>query len=109
MDDTVRIHCNSCGRNTRHAIRSSHTAVRDDFIEAAREAFEEKTTFEILQCLGCEELSVKESAEHEAFGTATPRFYPPRISRRTPPWNSKLPPAISAVVDEVYRAFYLSG
>lgn len=105
MDDTVRIHCNSCGRDTRHAIRSSHTAVRDDLIEGAPgETFEEKTTLEILQCLGCEELSVRESAEHEAFGTAIPRFYPPRISRRTPPWTSKLPQAISAVVHEVYRA-----
>ncbi len=104
MDDIVWINCNSCGHDTKHAIRSSHTAVRDDFIEEAGDTAEERTTFAILQCLGCEEPSVKESTEHEAYGTAIPRFYPPRISRRTPPWKSKLPQDISAVVDEVYRA-----
>jgi hypothetical protein len=72
--------------------------------ETISETFNETTTFETLQCLGCEEVSVRESTEHDAYGTATPRYYPPRISRRTPRWKPQLPPAIAAVVDEVYRA-----
>lgn len=47
---------------------------------------------------------VRELFEHDAYGIALPRFYPPRISRRTPPWANKLPKDIGAVVDEVYRA-----
>jgi hypothetical protein len=101
---TVKIHCNGCGRETRHAVRCTHTAVVDDFIEEAEATAEEAITFEILQCLGCDELSARQTAEHEAYGTAIPRFYPPRISRRTPQWKVKLPDTIAAVVDEVYRA-----
>ena len=109
MDKTIRIHCNRCGRETNHAIRCSHTAATEDLIEDVTEegsgvSFEYKETLEILQCLGCEAMSVRESAEHEAYGTAPVQFYPPRISRPTPQWKEKLPNTIGVVMDEVYRA-----
>ena len=107
MEKAIRVHCNSCGRETKHAIRCAYTTVQEDFIKEAGEngiAFEVKESFETLQCLGCEEIAVRQSLEHEAYGVVAPQFYPPRISRRTPPWKDKLPQIILAVVDEVYRA-----
>lgn len=107
MEKTIRVHCNGCGRETKHAIRCAHTAVREDFVKEAGDggmAFEEKETFEVLQCLGCDEMTVRQSFEHEAYGESKPHFYPPRIFRRTPPWKDKLPQQVSAVVDEVSRA-----
>lgn len=107
MEKTIRVHCNNCGRETNHAIRCANTAVREDFVKEAGDggiAFEEKETFEILQCLGCDEMAVRHCFEHEGYGEGLPRFYPPRISRRTPPWKDKLPKQVLAVVDEVYRA-----
>ncbi|MFN7984142.1 MAG: DUF4145 domain-containing protein [Vicinamibacterales bacterium] len=88
---------------------SAHTRVTADFIEEAGVDFEEKETLEVLQCLGCDEMVVRESFEHEAYGQATPRFYPPRISRRTPAWKDILPKSIVAVVNEVYRALQVDS
>jgi len=106
MTNTVRIHCNRCGRETNHAVRCAHSDVWEDVVVDGTErgiAFEERETLEILQCLGCDEMAVRHTFEHEAHGKST-RFYPPRISRRTPIWKAKLPKQIGAVVDEVYRA-----
>lgn len=109
MDNIVRVHCNSCGRETRHSICCSHTTTREDYIESIHTAFEETELLEILQCLGCEEMTVRETWMHETSDEATTSFYPPRISRRTPRWKDKLPQDISAVVDEVYRALQVDS
>lgn len=103
MEKSVRIHCNSCSRETNHAVRASHTVVSED-TNHEYGPFGEKDTFEILQCLGCEDRTVRRLFEHDAYGEGMPDFYPPRISRRTPLWKDKLPKQILAVVEEVYRA-----
>ena len=107
MEDIVKIHCNVCGNKTNHKVRCANTVTREDFIKEAGESgitFEEKETFEILQCLGCDEMAVRQSFWHEGYGEGTPRYYPPRISRRTPRWLAQLPKQVRAVVDEVYKA-----
>lgn len=103
IEKPVRIHCNSCSRETNHAVLATNTAFSED-TDHEYGPFEEKDTFAILQCLGCEERTVRRSFEHEAYGEGIPEFYPPRISRRTPLWKDKLPKQILAVVEEVYRA-----
>lgn len=84
MTKKVRIHCNQCGRETNHAVHCAHFEARDDIVNDGSESglvLEEKETFEIVQCLGCEEMTVRHTLEHEAHGQSV-RFYPPRISRR---------------------------
>lgn len=103
MEKSVRIHCNSCSRETNHAVLATNTAFGED-TDHEHGPFEEKDTLEILQCLGCEERTVRRSFEHEVYGEGTSEFYPPRISRRTPLWKDKFPKQILAVVEEVYRA-----
>jgi len=104
--DTQRVHCNQCARDTNHVTQASFTHVGSVYEEQIGSDLEEQTTFEILQCLGCDELCIRETGEHEAYGSMLPRFYPPRIARRTPRWVSQLPQTIRAVVDEVYRALH---
>lgn len=103
MEIFVRIHCNNCSRETNHAVRAKHTVVSEDR-DHEYGPFGVKDTIEIFQCLGCEEMTVRRSFEHDAYGEGIPDFYPPRISRRTPLWKDKLPKQILAVVEEVYRA-----
>lgn len=103
MDKSVRIHCNNCSRETNHAVRATDTVVSED-TDYDGGPVGEKDTFEILQCLGCEERSIRRTFEHDAYGKGIPEFYPPRISRRTPLWKDNLPKPIRAVVEEVYRA-----
>jgi hypothetical protein len=106
MSDTqiTRIHCNGCGRTTRHRIVSSFTQTREDEVEEIETTAVETTTIAVLECLGCEALVVQVTAEHDVYGEADPRFYPPPISRPMPRWSSKLPWPIQAVLREVYGA-----
>lgn len=103
MEKSVRIHCNNCSHETNHVVRATDTVVSEDK-DYEGGPVGEKDTFEILQCLGCEERSIRRTFEHDAYGKGIPEFYPPRISRRTPLWKGKLPKQILAVVEEVYRA-----
>jgi hypothetical protein len=103
-DKIVRVHCNHCGQKTQHAVRATYTADSiDSSIEEAGDCTVSET-FEILQCLGCENMVACWTGEHEAFGTAGPNFYPPPISRHAPLWQHKLPPNIYAVSKEIYKA-----
>lgn len=104
MTDTLRVHCNQCGHETRHGVRASHVQRRMDFVQEAGQAFEERETVEILECLGCEYIVVQIILEHDAYGMAQPEFYPPPISRPMPRWKDKIPVAIRSVVEEVYKA-----
>jgi hypothetical protein len=104
MTDPLKVHCNGCGRDTNHATRTSFTYTDTSYEFEYKEELEVSITFEILQCLGCNQLCVRETGEHEAYGAAVPQFYPPRIARRRPRWWTQLPMPIPAVLDEVYKA-----
>jgi Domain of unknown function (DUF4145) len=103
-EEILRIHCNECGRETNHAIRSSYSFTTHTYEEQLDATLEEETTFQICQCLGCDQLCVRETAEHEAYGPMVPRFYPPRLARRIPQWKKDLPKEIRDIVEEVYAA-----
>jgi hypothetical protein len=103
-ENIIRAHCNDCGQQTRHGVRATYAACLEDYVEEIGTEAEERRTLEIIQCLGCEQLSIRALAEHEIYGTATPQFYPPRISRRSPRWRDQLPNSIQAMVSEVYKA-----
>lgn len=107
MDDgeVVRVHCNGCGHETRHAVCASEsTTTENPFLRELGEPFETRTTLDILKCLGCEAMVVRETVGLEGFGEGAPCFYPSPISRRFPSRLSRLPPNILAVIEEVYRA-----
>lgn len=104
MDDLIKSHCNLCGRETKHAARAAFVGAQVDFVDDQGRDAEIRTTFQILQCLGCDELSLRVDAEHDAYGTASPEFYPPRIRRPRPRWADKLPSSILYMLEEVYRA-----
>lgn len=100
----LRLHCNQCSHQTWHETRASHVRENLDYIKEADEEFREIETVEILECLGCEHIVVRITCEHEAYGEAEPRFYPPPLSRPLPRWKDKIPEAVRSVLEEVYRA-----
>lgn len=103
MQDDGRVHCNRCGRETRHGVRASYSRSSQDYVEPADAEFEERETVDILECQGCEHLVVRRLLQHEVYGEAT-EFYPPPISRPMPRWKMKIPATIGALLEEVYRA-----
>lgn len=74
---------------------------------------EATTTWHVLQCLGCEEVTLE---RHDWFsedpgpldGTTTPLYYPPRVARRPPAWldDAPLPSEYRGLLDEIYIALH---
>jgi hypothetical protein len=60
--------------------------------------------YEILQCCGCETISVMHTRYFAPLDEKTVSFYPPRVSRREPEWSEHLPVAIRSLIGEVYTA-----
>jgi hypothetical protein len=98
-----RIHCNECRHNTRH--RLLHKVVVDDseLIEGEGQ-FGSITTFETLQCCGCEEVLLRRSrfSCEEGPDEQEVQYFPPKVSRYLPSWQWKIPSF--PVLREIYRS-----
>lgn len=102
LNENGRVHCNICGRETRHKTCRSYTRTTEDVVVDAGPV-DVHETVEIMECLGCEQLVVRSTLEHDLFGIAV-EFFPPPISRPMPRWKDKLPSQVKSLLEEVYRA-----
>jgi hypothetical protein len=107
---TVRAHCNHCGGERQQLVRSACVK------EGGDEEIQWSDKYEILECRGCEELSVRHQHFFDDYqfdddsGLPTGRipgvvtnYYPPALSREMPRWFSKLEDKILRdVLVEVY-------
>ena len=68
-------------------------------------AIDWSNTYSLLECCGCEEISVKrtswfsEDPDYESV-----EYYPTRVSRRQPPWLEDIPEASAELMREIYGA-----
>jgi hypothetical protein len=113
--ETVRVLCNTCDNRTRHRkLAATHTVVnfeecdiRDpvDGEQVMSEAPSGETTFDLLQCMGCDSVTVvvhDRSFAYEESQTTT--FYPPRVFRRLPKWHDTLPDDLGLLLHQVYTS-----
>ena len=101
----ARSHCNQCGCETKHhvvAVRKQQGSeiIEEDFV------IDWSNTYSLLECCGCEEISVKrvswfsEEPDYESV-----EYYPSRVSRRRPPWLEDIPDeATEELMREIYGA-----
>jgi hypothetical protein len=98
----VRLLCNWCGTPTWHALKASYTA---EGVEEIDENYHEPwiDKWEILQCKGCHSVLARRSF---LFASTEPdlSYFPPRTSRRQPPWSWSLPSEVRDLLNEVYGA-----
>lgn len=97
-------HCNVCLQETKHAILFEQIK-RDSHFEGGNEISWITTTF-IMECCGCETLSLKKSVyctedEHESV-----TVFPPAVSRQKPNWHADLPDEYQTLLSEVYSALH---
>jgi hypothetical protein len=103
MSNITQAHCNTCGQLTNHDI----IAERDTGPEDGSYIYK----FEMLECRGCESVSMRKSAG-EPERELEISSYPPALDRRTPEWVSPLSlftdphvsPQIILLMREVYTA-----
>ena len=91
MTETVKIQCNECLHQTSHdqLKRIKNTYSEDGFTleDGYEETIDWWNVFEMLQCRGCEEVTLRKthwlSERHDILETT---FYPPRATRKLPHW-----------------------
>jgi hypothetical protein len=105
-----RAHCNECGHKTKHYVvgtrvqRGSELYQHHPYDPGVE--LEWSTTYDLLECCGCETVSIKRTYWFSEFnpGEEEVEYYPPRLSRRPPNWLKRLPEDVQALMQEVYAA-----
>jgi hypothetical protein len=106
---STRCHCNNCGRGTGHSVIDKRTVHdEDEPDEDGSPPFYWEDTYEVLQCRGCGSVTLKHYTLY-ASGEEDVAFYPPRVSRRAPSWQWKLPSEMRELLNEIYAALHSNG
>jgi hypothetical protein len=100
-------HCNQCGDETKHFVVGS--AERRRSSDEDRYSVEWGTTWELLQCCGCEQASMTQvnwCSEDDPYEGREKVFFPPRVSRQKPAWLTQHPELNDYIdlFEEVYTA-----
>jgi hypothetical protein len=107
---TVWSHCNECGQETEHNI--VHKAVRRRSYDDGQYSVEMGSTWTIVQCAGCKEVSMRRvdwcSEDDPMDGPSPSTFFPARVSRRKPVWLTRenAHSTYVGMLEEVYAALH---
>lgn len=100
----ARSHCNQCARETKHhvvAVREQQDSetIENDFV------IDWINTYSLLECCGCEEISVRRTSWFsEAPDFESVEYFPTRVSRRQPPWLEDTPKETAELMRGIYSA-----
>lgn len=103
-----RVHCNSCGSETRHSViaeriqHGSHTIDEELGIDISW-----RTRWTMLECCGCETVCLRRAywfSESAEYDDEVLDFFPPPMSRRLPLWLDELGQEERQLLEEVYVA-----
>lgn len=102
--ETVKLHCNRCIGDTNHEV----IAKRRHHNEDEHSHFSEELTYEMLECRGCGNVTLRQTYDYSGLEEPEVTFYPPPVSRRKPQWGFHLifRPDLNGLIGEVYTALY---
>ncbi len=100
MSETTKAHCDRCGGDTNHEVLSFNASENPEYFFS---------TFSLLKCLGCGEISLEEhvSATREQRDGILEIRYPPRVTRKMPGWwcsKHVIPKTVAQLMLEVHLA-----
>ncbi|MGI4841007.1 MAG: DUF4145 domain-containing protein [Janthinobacterium lividum] len=108
-DEFVWSHCNECARSTKH----DHIAERVQHGEDQSGWDNHYTwtkTSAMLECRGCESISMRVDWWHSEYDASDDiDYYPPRVSRKPPVWQSHLPADWQSMLREIYTALHANS
>jgi hypothetical protein len=102
--EIVRAHCNKCGHETKHdVVMKREHCYSDQDME-----FCWSKTNSMLECRGCEEVSLCRTEWCSDNGTEPGTYFPPRVSRRKPAWvdRHEFLSEYAELLDEIYVALH---
>jgi len=95
-----RVYCNQCrGKTVHRLLKTADDVGRDDETD-----FQWHTTFEMLQCAGCQEVVLRRTFAFSENQEVEVRYFPPAMSRYLPKWRHSLPNSMRLLLEEVYRS-----
>src|SRR5690349_13403498 len=89
-DDVVQSHCNACLRQNKHNVIARRER---EFVERDEDGvpyFSENLVYELVECCGCEEVSLRRTYSSDAQPNPSVTCFPPAASRRKPSWMTGL-------------------
>ncbi|MGB3834234.1 MAG: DUF4145 domain-containing protein [Mesorhizobium sp.] len=113
VDRIIKAHCNRCGGATNSWVRAEHT------VNGSDGPISWSDSFEVLQCCGCDTLSVRQEhwfsewdeMDYDAYGRMVMRpgiketYYPAPTVRSKPAWSDTIgDEVLRNVLDELYVA-----
>jgi hypothetical protein len=66
-------------------------------------------TYEMLECCGCESISMKVSTWFDRTDETTVAHFPAAVSRRPPQWRGSLPEELIDLLDEIYASLHVDS
>lgn len=101
----LKSHCNRCRQETSHvAVFKKQNEVSAD-IEGVGEIYW-VTTHRLLECCGCQDISLSKAVYFSEADDIQTHFYPPRVSRHKPAWHGELPTDYEQLLVEVYSCLH---
>lgn len=108
----LKVHCNKCLQKTRHELvaerinHGSETFSNDPHPMYPDFEITWQDTYRMLQCLGCESVTLQNEYWFSEGDGVDEEFYPPRIARKLPDWRDDLPKEWRELLVEVYKALH---
>jgi len=101
----LKSHCNRCRQETSHvALFEKKKQVSED-IDGIGDIYW-ITTYRLLECCGCQDISLSKAVYFSEADDTQTHFYPPRVSRHKPAWHGDLPRDYEQLLAEVYSSLH---
>src|SRR3954453_5963828 len=102
MRNQTLSHCNKCGADTYHDAGYPIEVSAYDVVDKDFGGYDYTERFEVLDCRGCERVSLRHTFIFGPSGEETVTLYPPPVWRHPPHWRFGLPESIRELLDEIY-------
>ena len=101
----IKAHCNKCLRETKHFSIAERSSTGSENVDPhGWNEISWKTTFKMLECCGCENVSLQRKFYFSEYDDVEEECYPPPISRQLPKWIYGLPVEWVELLKEIYLA-----
>lgn len=109
--EIVQAHCNQCLRETRQLVVAAKVQSYDDQTPDGEVLYSETTRYEMLECCGCENITLRSICRSCGEPDTNIAYFPPAVTRATPAWLSDFNFSLghhelSSLFREVYAALH---